>query len=73
MNQLISLLPRDRSATDTSAILIQDAVTATDIPVSSVHVLEEDLALRQVPSPFPRITYADMLQMIFDAKRVVVL
>jgi len=56
-----------------SIVLIQDAVGATEILASSVHVLDEDLQSRAQTSPYPRITYSGLVRMMFDAKRVIVL
>jgi len=68
-----SLLPHGGTWSDTSVVLIQDAVAMDDIPASSVKVLEDDLRLRHASSPYPRIGYSALLQMIFEAKKVVVL
>ena len=69
LGALMSTTPME----DASVILVQEAVTATNIPGKSVHVLEEDLQDRHATSPFPHVTYEGMLQMIFAAKNVMVL
>jgi len=73
VDRLGILLAQDTPPEIASVILVQDAVTANDVPIPSVHVLDEDLHRRHATSRFPSISYSGMLQMIFNAKRVVVL
>jgi hypothetical protein len=56
-----------------SVVLIQKAVTATNVPAASVKVLEEDLRRQQGTSSYPSVTYVELLDMIFEADRVAVL
>lgn len=42
-------------------------------PVNQVYALSEDAASRNVSPPFPQISYADLLRMIFEADSVVAL
>jgi len=67
------LFPRDADLINASIVLIHDAVGATGIGASSVHVLEEDLLSRGLESPYPRVAYSALVRMMFDAKRVIVL
>jgi sulfur transfer complex TusBCD TusB component (DsrH family) len=66
---LPDLLPPTPSS-DT-AVLIQDALRLTTVPFSRVYVLADNQA--QSESSFPRISYADLVRMIFEADKVVVL
>ena len=56
-----------------SIVLIQDAVTATQMSADSVQVLKEDLDHRGLSSPFSPITYDGLLDRIFAADKVIVL
>jgi sulfur transfer complex TusBCD TusB component (DsrH family) len=56
-----------------SVVLIQEAVTLSQVPGDDVFALGEDLAARQATSRFPVISYADLLRMIFEADSVVAL
>jgi len=61
------------SEKDVSVILIQDGVRHQKVSASRVFVLSEDAAARQVISPFPSISYPDMLRMMFEFDTVMVL
>lgn len=66
------LMPsRCPSDTDLSVILLQDAVSLTEPLAGSVYVLADDATARKVASPFPHVSYREMLQMIFSADRVI--
>ena len=69
----LGLLPRSATAATVSIVLVQDAVLATNVPAPSVQVLAEDLESRHGVSPYPQISYAALLQMMFHAQRVIVL
>jgi hypothetical protein len=56
-----------------SVVLIEKAVTATNVPAASVRVLEHDLHRHKATSAYPSVTYSELLDMIFEAKRVAVL
>ncbi len=59
------------SDSDVSVILLQDAVSLTEPLPGSVYVLADDATARKVASPFPQVSYREMLQMIFSADRVI--
>ena len=57
---------------DAKAVLLHDALRLTTLPFSQVYALS-DPADEQGSSPFPRISYRDLLRMIFEAETVVAL
>ena len=68
------LLPKEASpGKDISFLLIQDAVSLTDLPAGRVYVLLDDVRTRNVTTRFPTVSYRDMLRMIFDADAVIAL
>jgi sulfur transfer complex TusBCD TusB component (DsrH family) len=70
----VSLLPSASSAkNDISVILVQDGVQHQKLPFPCVFALSEDLLSRKLSSPFPSVTYQDLLRMIFEAETVAVL
>ena len=56
-----------------SVILVQDAVSLAGVLADHVYVLADDAALSEVSPAYQTISYEDMLRMIFEADRVVVL
>ena len=66
-----ALFPPTGTEGMTTAVLIQDAVTLSQVPAHKVYALQDDLAERKVSSVFPAISYRDLLRMIFEADRVV--
>jgi len=68
------LLPKEASpGKDISFLLIQDAVSLTQAPGGQTYALLDDVRTRNVTTPFPTISYRDMLRMIFDADAVIAL
>ena len=68
------LLPKDLIGNqESSVVLIEDAVTIKEFPGEAVYVLAEDAAVRKVTPVFPKVSYADMVKLIFEADRVVAL
>lgn len=68
-----SLLPvRSISEQNVSVVLIQDGVTYQTLPSSQVSVLSDDILSRKLVSPFPSVSYQDLLRMIFEAENVAV-
>lgn len=66
------LLPqRSPSETDVSVVLLQDAVSRTEPLGSSTYVLADDVRARNIESPFPHVSYREILQMIFSADSVI--
>ena len=69
-----SLLPVDPvSERDALVVLIQDGVTYQTLPFSHVYVLSDDVLSKKLISPFPSVSYQDLLRMIFEAETVAVL
>lgn len=66
-----ALFPPIGTDAQTSVVLIQDAVTLSQVPGHQVYALADDLAQRKATSRFPMISYRDLLRMIFEADRVV--
>jgi sulfur transfer complex TusBCD TusB component (DsrH family) len=72
--EVVSLLPTDSgSKSDVSVILVQDGVKHQKLPFPFVFALSDDLLSRKLSSPFPSVTYQDLLRMIFEAETVAVL
>ncbi len=69
----MALLPQHREEDSVSIILIQDAVTLRGLQNAHVAVLSEDLASKNMVSPYPKISYDDMVRMIFESDRVIAL
>ena len=69
----VPLLIPHRSPSDTalSVILLQDAVSLTEPLPGTVYVLADDAQARKVASPFPHVSYREMLHMIFSADCVI--
>lgn len=65
----LDLLPPAPSS-DT-AVLIQDALHLTTVPFSRVYALADDQT--SSGASFPRISYQDLVRMIFEVDKVVVL
>lgn len=70
----ISLLPIDSgSKNDISVVLVQDGVRHQKLPFPYVFTLSDDVLSRKLSSPFPSVSYQDLLRMIFEAETVAVL
>lgn len=69
-DSLLENLPADQ---ETSAVLLQDAVSLDELGIQDVYVLDEDARARNVASRFPSISYKDMVRMMFEAEKVVAL
>lgn len=67
------LLAHDHHADDTTVVLLHDAVRLQEVPASRVFALDEDAAARGVSPSVPAISYRDLLELVFEADRVVVL
>lgn len=57
----------------TSAVLLQEAVSLSNVQASHVYALAEDAASRKITPSVPTVSYTDLLRMIFDADSVVAL
>jgi len=70
----ISLLPTDSGSKDgVSVVLVQDGVGHQKLPFPHVFTISDDLLSRKLSSPFPSVSYQDLLRMIFEADTVAVL
>ncbi len=70
----VSLLPTDSiSKNYVSIVLIQDGVRHQKLPFPYVFTLSDDVVSRKLSSPFPSVSYQDLLRMIFEAETVEVL
>jgi len=68
------LLPRQPSSDqDVSVVLIQEGVSHQTVPSSHVYVLSDDVRSGKPVSPFPSVSYQDLLRVIFEAETVAVL
>jgi len=69
----VSLLPADSgSKNDISVVLVQDGVRHQRLPFPCVFTLSDDVLSRKLSSPFPSVSYQDLLRMIFEAETVAV-
>lgn len=70
----VSLLPAvSGSKNDVSVVLVHDGVRHQKLPFPYVFTLSDDLLSRKLSSPFPSVSYEDLLRMIFEAETVAVL
>jgi sulfur transfer complex TusBCD TusB component (DsrH family) len=70
----VSLLPSlSGSREDVSVVLVQDGVKHQTLPFSHVFVLSDDVLSRKLTSPFPSVSYQELIGMIFKADTVAVL
>ena len=67
------LIEHVQPGVDTTVVLLQDAVALQNVPGSRVFALAEDVAERGVTSSAPSISYKQLLELVFEADRVVVL
>lgn len=58
---------------ETTVVLLQDAVGLTNVPASRVFALAEDVAARGTTAAVPEISYKQLVELLFEADRVVVL
>lgn len=57
----------------TSAVLLQEAVSFSNVQVNHVYALTENTASQKITPSVPTVSYRDLLHMIFDADLVVAL
>lgn len=70
----VSLLPViSGSKNDISVVLVQDGVRHQKLPFPYIFTLADDVLSRKLSSPFPSVSYQDLLRMIFEAETVAVL
>lgn len=70
----VSLLPTDSdSKNDVSVVLVQDGVRHQKLPFPYIFTLSDDVLSRKLSSPFPSVSYQDLVRMIFEAENVAVL
>lgn len=69
----VFLLPADSEfKSDVSVVLVQDGVKHQKLPFLNVFTLSDDVVSPKLSSPFPSVSYQDLLRMIFEAETVVV-
>jgi sulfur transfer complex TusBCD TusB component (DsrH family) len=74
IEESVFLLPTDSSSKkDVSVVLIQDGVRHQNLPFPHVFTLSDDVLSQKLSSPFPSVSYQDLLRMIFEAETVAVL
>lgn len=70
----LNLLPKSpRTGEEISVILLQDGIFHRQVAVSHVYALSDDGVSKSANSSFPSVSYQDVLRMMFEADRVVVL
>ena len=57
--------------TEVQLVLIQEAVKLHPDSPAAVYVLEEDLRERGLSSPYPKIDYSRLLDLIFNSESVI--
>ena len=69
-----ALLPAPgQEGADVRIVLMEEAVRLRDLQGYHVSVLDEDLQQRGGGSPFPTISYQDLIRLVFDVDTVVAL
>ena len=63
----------DTSGREVSVVLLQDGVSLIDLPTNRVYALSDDVRARHITPPYPVISYADVLRMMFEADAVIAL
>jgi len=58
---------------DARILLIHSSGTLGNLPAVPTYALSDDLEKHHSFSPYPQISYAEMLEMLFESERVVVL
>lgn len=56
---------------EAAVVLLHDAVALREVPAPRVYVLAEDAASRGVSSAFQPISYKELMDLIFEADRVI--
>lgn len=67
------LFPEALALGECSVVFLQEGIRAIGGSVGRAYVLEKDGEERNLDSRFPAITYDKLLNLIFEAERVVVL
>jgi hypothetical protein len=67
------LLTDPSSRDDVSVVLIHDGIKRKSIPFSRVFTFIDNVSSEKSVSPFPSVSYQDLLRMIFEADTVAVL
>jgi sulfur transfer complex TusBCD TusB component (DsrH family) len=67
------LVSDQTSGREVSVVLLQDGVSVTDLPTNRVYALSDDVRARHITPPYPVISYADVLRMMFEADAVIAL
>jgi len=71
---MYGLMPQDSPEDVTTlAVLLQDAVSLSNVQAGRVYALAEDVAFRKATPSAPTVSYPELLRMIFDADLVVAL
>ena len=63
----------ETSGSEVSVVLLQDGVSLIDLPTNRVYALSDDVRARHITPPYPVISYADVLRMMFEADAVIAL
>lgn len=67
------LVSDQTSGIEVSVVLLQDGVSLTDLPTNRVYVLSDDVCARHITSPYPMISYADVLRLMFETDAIIAL
>lgn len=67
------LVSDQTSGIEVSVVLLQDGVSLTDLPTNRVYVLSDDVSARHITSPYPMISYADVLRLMFETDAIIAL
>lgn len=69
----VDLLPSKQPGENLTVILVDEALSLTDVPADRVYALSEEGGSGKAVSSHPQVSYADMVKMIFEAHHVVAL
>jgi len=62
-----------RDHSNTSLLLLEDGVISQHVPNVPMHALSDDVIQRSVTTTVPLLSYQEVVRLLFDVDRVVVL
>lgn len=65
--------PAPSTGHQTSVVLVQRAVSLSQVPAAQVYALADDVTAQKVTPSFPLISYGDFLCLLFEADCIVAL
>jgi len=71
--EALSLIPKKEPGETLSVILLEDAACIAGVPADHVYVLADHMASSELPAACRTVSSQEMVEMIFQVDRVVVL